>query len=137
MFILHFVRGKQVIDHRRKKSKAEIDRCYYQTERGKATRDRARKKYEQTISGWANKQVRRIRYRCNVERAKMFYRYGARGIKLKFTGKELAIWIETNGFEYLGRQIHRINNDGDYSLDNIVLLTPKNHRAIHWDGVPI
>lgn len=117
--------------------KSEIDKRYYQTEKGKATRDRARAKYEQTLNGWANKQVRRIRYRCNVERARMFYRYGGRGIRLTFSGKQLAEWIKQSGFEYVGRQIHRINNDGDYSLDNIVILLPKDHRAIHWDGVPI
>lgn len=118
-------------------TKSDIDRRYYQTDKGKACRDRARARYEKTLSGWSHKQVRRIRYRCNVERARMFYRYGGRGICLTFTGKQLAEWIEQNDFEYIGRQIHRINNDGDYSLDNIVLLTPKNHRAIHRDGVPI
>jgi len=111
------------------------DQRYYKTEKGKRTRIEAQRRYEATPLGWAKKQIRRINYRCGNHHAKMFYRYGGREIKLKLTAEELVELIGDG--EYLGRHLHRINNDGDYEISNVVLLSAKDHRACHWDGVPI
>jgi len=118
-------------------TKPQRDKRYNQTDNGKAYRRAATKRYESSLRGWCMKQCRRIRYRCTRERAKMFYRYGARGISLQFTGPQLAKWIERTGQQWRGKHLHRINNDKGYSLNNIALLSSADHRAAHNDSCPI
>jgi hypothetical protein len=83
------------------------------------------------------KQVRRIRHRCTNQWSKDWPRYGGRGIELHFTGPELEAWIRENRFAWTGFQIHRINNDRHYSLNNIVLIPASLHQASHHDSCPI
>lgn len=118
-------------------TKTQIDKRYNQTDNGKAHRRAATERYEATLRGWCMKQVRRIRYRCSCERAKMFYRYGMRGISLRFTGSELEAWVLENEFEWKEMHLHRINNDRDYSLNNIALIPTSWHQASHHDNCPI
>ena len=65
------------------------------------------------------------RQRCNNPKNPRFYCYGARGIKVRYSPRELIAWYE---IEYAKRstwnrpQIGRINHEKDYSLDNIELV---------------
>lgn len=119
----------------RGRSRADSDKRYQTSEKGRAAVAKARRKYERTLCGWANKQIRRIRYRCENRRAKMYYRYGGRGIKLLMTADDLMELV--GGGPWLGMTPHRIDNDGDYEPGNVVLLTGPDHRAAHNDEVPI
>jgi len=114
--------------------RAARDRKYAQSEQGRSTRRVARIKYEATQIGWARKALRRIRYRCENPNEKTWLRYGGRGILVLLTAEEIVTLI---GGDYIGRHVHRINNDGHYEFGNVVLLTGEQHRAVHNDGVPI
>jgi len=111
------------------------DRRYNTSERGKLAVSRARTRYENSKRGWSAKQIRRMRYRCGNPGAKMYLRYGGRGIACGLTIDTLVNLIGDG--PYLGMCIHRIDNDGDYRAGNIVLLTPEQHRAVHNDGCPV
>jgi len=111
------------------------DRRYYQTKRGRRIRNEARRRYEQTLQGWAHKQIRRIRYRCTNRMAKDWLRYGGRGIELRMTADDLIEMVGDGPWS--GMQPHRINNDGDYHPRNVVLLTAEQHRAAHNDACPV
>lgn len=65
------------------------------------------------------------RQRCSNPRDKRFYCYGARGIKVCYSSRELIAWYE---IEYSKRlywarpQVGRIDHTKDYTLDNIELI---------------
>ena len=61
--------------------------------------------------------------------------YGNRGITVCdewLNSRESFIsWSLDAGFK-LGLDIHRLNNDGPYSPDNCIWLTPQEHNIIHY-----
>lgn len=85
-----------------------------------------------------------IKRRCTSPTEKSFQRYGARGIKLLLTMEEFLelFWRtdvcelcdkslqDSNRMQPDGRQIHRINRDGDYCKDNVTIICGGCHHAL-------
>ena len=82
------------------------------------------KEYCTTFSGYCVKLIGQIKQRCKNQ-------YNKHGIKLCFTRIELQKWLKQNNIDPRGLEIHRINNDGNYSLDNITFLTKSRHTTLH------
>ncbi len=80
---------------------------------------------------YIGQRVSRIKHRCTNPRDFSYTYYGGKGIKLCFTAGELLDWLVGRSIDPHGLDIHRINNDGNYTLDNIEFLTPAEHRTIH------
>ena len=57
--------------------------------------------------------------RCNNKNDKSYLRYGGRGIKCEYTLEEFCEWYDNNPKPNDDYSIDRIDNDGNYSLDNI------------------
>lgn len=57
--------------------------------------------------------------RTTNSKTKSFKRYGGRGIKVEYSLEEFCKWYDTNKRPSKKHSIDRINNDGNYSLDNI------------------
>ena len=59
--------------------------------------------------------------RCYNKKVKSYKDYGARGIKIKYSARELVGWYLFNIKNFYGENptIGRIDHDKDYSLDNI------------------
>ena len=105
------------------------DRLYRQRHKEKIKRYRQR--HYKTIQGYLQRIVWRIRQRCNNPKHVAYKYYGNRGIKLCFTSAELYQWVIANSVKPRDKQIHRIDHNGDYRLDNIEFLRPKNHFIKH------
>ncbi len=93
--------------------------------------DKYRQKYKQTLRGHINSRFHDIKERCNNPRHPKYKYYGSRGIKLRFTFNELYDWCVTNHVNPRGLEVHRIDNNGHYELDNIEFITPKEHGSKH------
>lgn len=67
----------------------------------------------------------KILERCNNPTSDSYPRYGGRGIKclLGNTIREVVMFLENLPGYFEGAQIDRINNDGDYSPDNVRWVT--------------
>lgn len=89
------------------------------------------KRYAKTLKGCVAHLMAGIRTRCMNPNNKAYARYGSRGIKLCFTTQELLSWLEINHVNPRGLEIHRIDNNDDYTLDNIIFLTKSEHSSIH------
>lgn len=107
---------------------------YAQSEKGKAVFKKyqqsekgivVRKRYWHTIKGHLQNVYSSMVSRCNKPNNKRFKDYGGRGIKLEFTFNEFYNWCTKNNIDPRGLTIDRINNDGDYSLNNIQFVTAK------------
>lgn len=69
----------------------------------------------------------RILSRTQNAYAPNFYQYGGRGILLKFNRLEfVSKFYKDDSFDK-GLQVDRINNDGDYTFENIRWVTPKDN----------
>lgn len=89
------------------------------------------KEYSKTFRGHITQLVCAIRKRCTNPNQMGYKYYGGRGIKCLFTSRELYDWIITNKIDPKGLEIHRIDNDGNYTLDNIVFLSRNMHIKAH------
>jgi hypothetical protein len=79
---------------------------------------------------------RSMLYRCKNSKSSMYYLYGARGIKVTISREDFyKIWIASNKCQVCGvkfdppgyvsrtsRSVDRIDNNGDYSLDNTQVI---------------
>lgn len=75
-----------------------------------------------------------MKQRCHNPNAHNFKHYGARGIAVCAAwlndAEAFVTWALANGWKQ-GMQIHRINNDGDYSSDNCIFLSAGEHAKLH------
>lgn len=110
------VRAKYLANYRR------LDR-HRKTQRQKECR--------KTLSGYVFHLIGGIKARCTNPREKSYPRYGGRNIKLCFNAGELLDWLKKYGVDPRGLETHRIDNDRDYSLDNIEFLTKNEHLEKH------
>ena len=92
------------------------------------------KKYGKTFSGCITKLLGRIKQRCNNPKNPRYCQYGGRGIKLCFNRNELLDWLQTHNVNPQGLEIHRMDNNGDYTLDNIRFLAKSEHTILHNKG---
>lgn len=80
------------------------------------------------------KKLCSMRQRCYNPKNKGYFNYGGRGITIcnewLHSFPDFFKWAIENGFE-LGKEIHRINNDGNYEPSNCELLTEPEHIAKH------
>ena len=89
------------------------------------------KKYRATFRGYVTHLVGHIHDRCTNLNCEVYKYYGGRGIKCLFTSQELYDWLVQKGIDPIGLQIHRVDNDGDYTLDNIEFLKAGDHTRLH------
>jgi hypothetical protein len=65
----------------------------------------------------------RIKQRCSNQKHKDYKWYGKKGIKCLITKEEIKeIWFRDKAFEMERPSIDRINNDGDYCIENCRLI---------------
>lgn len=89
------------------------------------------KKYYKTLRGYITNLMGNIKHRCtNLNSIKYKY-YGGRGIECLFTSEALFDWVVMNNIEPRGRDIHRIDNDGNYTLDNVEFMDGGLHISLH------
>ena len=92
------------------------------------TLDRKSKQYERLKD-----TLYRMRARCNNPKDNSYKNYGARGIKCYINSVEEL--VNTLGLKPKGYSIDRIDNDGDYTLDNIRwanTTTQQRNRSISY-----
>lgn len=89
------------------------------------------RKYRKTLRGYVSFLVGDIKTRCGNEKYQDYKNYGGRGIKCLFTANELYDWLIIRNIDPRGLCIHRIDNDGDYTLDNITFLARNEHTKLH------
>lgn len=89
------------------------------------------KKYQKTFRGYVGRIIIRIKQRCTNSNCRAYKNYGGRGIRCLFTVDELYGWLTANNINPRGLCIHRINNDGNYTLDNITFLKRNEHTKLH------
>lgn len=105
---------------------------YRKTYKGRAVFRKAQNKYRSTICGNSRKRYRDLQRRCTDPNNKDYVRYGNRGIKCEFiSAKDFADYVEEIGVDPVGKDVHRIDNDGNYCRGNIEFLTPPEHRLKH------
>lgn len=107
----------------------EYHKKYYQRHKNKFCT--YLREYHKSFSGCVVMLMSRIKQRCNNSKCKDYNRYGGRGIKLCFTRIELLDWLKENNIDPRGLDIHRIDNDGNYELNNIMFLTRSEHTILH------
>ena len=110
---------------KRKKQRRE----YYQKNKEKY-RESARR-YQKTLRGYITALVSRIKDRCTNPNHLGYKYYGGRKIRCYFTSTKLYNWVVAKGIDPRGLDIHRIDNDKNYTLGNIEFLTRKEHARLH------
>jgi len=95
------------------------------------------RKYRKTLRGYVCNLVSAIRQRCNNPNNPAYKHYGKRGIYCYFTWTQLLNWLIAKGIDPRGKNIHRINNDGNYSLDNITFMDGGLHTSLHKSKVRV
>jgi len=113
---------------------AEYSAEYYRLHRPRILR--VMRAYRQTLYGKLSSRVKAVRKRCCNPDDMSYKYYGRCGIMLQFTTRELYDWIMERGIDPDDKEIHRIDNDGNYALDNIEFLTKDEHIQAHRDPVP-
>ena len=93
-------------------------------------RKRAKDRYA-TFDGYVGYLISSIKTRCGNPKVWNYNRYGGKGISLEFTKQELLNWLPENGIDPRGLQIHRKDNNKNYTLGNIEFLTASKHTALH------
>ena len=89
------------------------------------------RKYRKTLRGYISFLVGDIKTRCANRKYRDYKNYGGWGIRCLFTAVELYNWTIANGIDRRGLCIHRIDNDGDYTLSNITFLGRSEHTKLH------
>ena len=100
-------------------------KLYQSKGHGKLLHKEAMQKYRKTFNGHIRRLLNRMKYRCTAKNDPRYKDYGGRGIELKITFEELFTWCVNNKVDPRGLQVDRIDNDGNYSLDNIQFVTAK------------
>ena len=114
-----------------KNCRKEYSRRYHQLHREE--RSKYYKQWRNTIWGYLREVHRNIRKRCTDPKRHNFKNYGGRGIKLEFTHQQLYDWCITNSIDPTGLTIDRIDNDGNYALDNIEFITRSENSKKRWE----
>ena len=98
---------------------------YSQTEKGRCSRQKARKNYRHTLNGYLHRLFDHINQRCNNPSDVAYRHYGGRGIKNKFKSfDELADYINNDlRVDPRGFDMDRIDNNGNYEKGNIRFVT--------------
>ena len=86
---------------------------------------------DKDLKKYVGQRVARLRERCYNKRLIYNKCYWNKGIKVRFTARQLLNWLEKHNINPVGLVIHRIDNDGNYALDNIEFLTPAEHGKRH------
>lgn len=87
--------------------------------------------YKKTLNGYVSFLINSIKQRCyNPKNVGRDY-YSGRGIELCFDRNELLMWLEENKIDPRGLVVHRIDSEGDYTLDNIEFITKSEHTRLH------
>jgi len=82
------------------------------------------------------RHFRNLKARCNNPKNNRYYCYGRRGIKCMITEKELKfIWFRDNAYNLKKPSIDRINNDGNYELNNCRFIELNRHLSKHKSKV--
>ena len=102
----------------------------WQKDNKEKIKERCKKDYK-TLRGYITYLIRNIKARCNNPNNPKYNYYGGRGIQCLFTPDELFSWVVANNVEPRGRHIHRINNDGNYDLNNIEFMDGGIHISLH------
>lgn len=97
-------------EYRQQHLQQEVERC---------------RRYYKSLSGYIRNVIHGIKNRCYNPKIHNYHRYGGRGIKLEFTYQQLFDWCIKNNIDPRGLQIDRINNSGNYNLNNIRFVTAK------------
>lgn len=73
-----------------------------------------------------------MRARCNRPTHSSYPQYGGRGIKVCDRWNDFAVFVDDMGASWPGPgfELHRTDNDGDYSPDNCVWVPEPDHRAM-------
>jgi hypothetical protein len=84
----------------------------------------------------AERILTNINERCNNPKNKKYSYYGGRGIKNFLTLDQIKNLMQFYGYyemrkKGLNPNIHRINNNRDYTVDNCCFLSAKNHIQLH------
>ena len=120
----------------RKTAPGQEHESRYQQDYRENNRDKCnqqKREYYATINGCLRQGFSSMNQRCNNPNRRGYKWYGGRGIENKFRSADEFIDYVTNELRVdpRGKQIHRINNDGNYAKGNIEFLTPKEHAEIH------
>ena len=76
--------------------------------------------------------------RCYNPKNKFFYAYGARGISVNISNEDFYIWFCKEMVEFVKKypnskqSVHKVDNDGNYSLNNIVLIPIEKNVKIQY-----
>ena len=102
-------------------------KAYYKTEHGKIARQRAYKKWSNTIDGHLYRCFSNINLRCSKPDRIDYKNYGGRGIENRFESSDdfLDYVVNVLQVDPRGLQVDRINNNGHYEPGNIRFVTCK------------
>ena len=95
------------------------------------------KKYVKTFRGYITRLLKDIKQRCNNRKRKDYKYYGGKGIRCLFTSKELYNWLIDKNIDPRGLHIHRLNNNDNYTLNNIKFINPNLHKSLHKSKIAI
>lgn len=107
----------------------EYGRKHYKNNKEKEHKRTMR--YKKTLKGYVVHLVAGIKQRCNNPNNSRYENYGGRGIKVCFNSNELFLWLIEKEIDPRGLEIHRIDNNGNYVLENIEFLTKSKHTILH------
>ena len=109
-----------------------IHKRYLKTNNGKlALQRRSKKARYGTIKGYIKKLFYDIKRRCENPSRHNYPYYGGRGIKLCFSVDALYDFVCRENIDPRNLELHRIDNDGHYALNNIEFLSNEEHKQEH------
>lgn len=70
--------------------------------------------------------------RCENKNSPSWPNYGGRGIKLLMTKEDFkTLWFRDKAFEMIKPSVHRINNDGNYEINNCIFMEMRLHSGLN------